>query len=165
IFKGYTGGSHFKHTGGAAEHLCMSGKPDWDNLKVQDGVSGSKGYVYGTEYETWGGSIGIGKSHFNYDVPCAVCRTVGSTSVLMIPGQTKCNTNWTKQYSGYLMTNSYRYAAAGEYLCVDRNAERIPGTHASKDGNCLYAVEGRCGSLPCPPYRDGRELGCVVCSK
>lgn len=52
-----------------------------------------------------------------------------------------------------------------DYICVDNDAEYVPGTKANKDGALLYPVEGVCGSLPCKPYVNGRELTCAVCTK
>lgn len=57
------------------------------------------------------------------------------------------------------------HPAAGEYICVDANPEAIPHGSENKNGNVLYLVEAVCGSLPCLPYVNGRELACVVCSK
>lgn len=44
------------------------------------------------------------------------------------------------------------------FLCIDREAEFVHGSHESKDGALLYLVEGQCGSLQCLPYVAGREL-------
>ncbi|KAK3100389.1 hypothetical protein FSP39_019206 [Pinctada imbricata] len=138
--------------------------PDWDEYK--DGVSGPKGYVYGTEYEVFDAINDIGKKGFgNWDVPCAVCRTKGVSSTLMIPAKTKCSDSWTKEYSGYLMSGGARQIVATQYICVDKDFEKVPESSANKNGALLYPVEARCGSLPCNPYVEGRELTCVVCSK
>ncbi|KAK3099862.1 hypothetical protein FSP39_010861, partial [Pinctada imbricata] len=163
VYSGYVGGSYWTHKGAAVDYLCMPKNPDW-NYEYTNGTSGYKGYVFGAEYETYN-YIGIGKSDHNYDVPCAVCRTVGSTSVLAVPGKTKCEKSWTKQYSGYLMSGYHGHEAASQYICLDKDAETLPGTSANKDGKLLYLVEARCGSLKCPPYYEGRELACVVCTK
>ena len=83
----------------------------------------------------------------------------------MIPARNKCYDGWTTEYSGYLSTGYYVDAGASEYICVDGEPEVIKGGTANTDGKLLYLVEGRCGSLPCPPYINGRELTCVVCTK
>ncbi|KAK3099913.1 hypothetical protein FSP39_011708 [Pinctada imbricata] len=161
---GYVGGSWYGHSGAAVDYLCMPKNPDWSGLKYKNGTSGSGGYVYGAEYETLYSNIGIDKSYSQYDVPCAVCRDVGHSSVVMVPSKTKCNASWTKQYSGYLMAGYYNHAAASQYICVDKDAEKV-GTTTNSNGVLLYPVEARCGSLPCGPYVEGAELGCVVCTK
>ncbi|KAK3100184.1 hypothetical protein FSP39_015894 [Pinctada imbricata] len=164
VYSGYVGGSLYSHKGGAVDYLCLPKNPD-RNYEYVKGVSGTKGYVYGAEYEINENHIGISRSHHDYDVPCAVCRTVGSTSVLMIPGKTKCEKSWTKQYSGYLMSGYHIHEAASQYICVDKDAENVPGSSVNKNGKLLFPVEAQCGSLKCPPYSTGQELACVVCSK
>ena len=85
----------------------------------------------------------------------------------MIPAKTVCPTDWTEEYQGYLMTAHYDHAGAKDHICVDENAEARPNSNpADQDGALLYPVEGRCdvGNLPCPPYIDGGEMVCVVCT-
>ena len=55
--------------------------------------------------------------------------------------------------------------AASDYYCADKDPEALPHGDAHRAGKLLYFVEARCGSLKCPPYKDGWELACVVCSK
>ncbi|CAI8014204.1 hypothetical protein GBAR_LOCUS8916 [Geodia barretti] len=43
--------------------------------------------------------------------------------------------------------------------------EKVDGGHANHDGALFLNVEPRCGSLPCPPYDNTKEMTCVVCSK
>ena len=52
-----------------------------------------------------------------------------------------------------------------QYICVDNVLKPVPGSSANKQGLLLYFVEGQCGSLPCPPYDNTRELSCAVCTK
>lgn len=63
------------------------------------------------------------------------------------------------------MAGYYDHNRASKYICIDEQPDTLPGGQVMKDGYLLYAVEGRCGSLPCPPYVEGRELTCVVCSQ
>ncbi|KAK3100042.1 hypothetical protein FSP39_013797 [Pinctada imbricata] len=158
------GGSYFQHEGAAVDYLCMPENPDF-NYKYKDGVSTYRGYVFGAEYESQDNDVDIDQTYLDKDVPCAVCRIIGSTSILMIPGKTKCENSWSEQYSGYLMSGRYLHKAASQYICVDKDAEVIPGSSTPTDGVLVYPVEVRCGSLKCPPYSEGRELACVVCSK
>lgn len=75
--------------------------------------------------------------------------------------------DWTEEYHGYLMANHHGYYAT-EFICVDHEAEGIPRTGHDNDPSLLYMAEGVCsgngGGLPCPPYIDGHEVTCVVCS-
>ena len=52
-----------------------------------------------------------------------------------------------------------------DFVCLDEEPEAMPGSQHDFNGALLLAVEGVCGSLPCPPYVNGWELTCVVCSK
>ena len=57
--------------------------------------------------------------------------------------------------------------AASECVCLDTAPENLTsGAHAkNKYGKVFYLAEAICGTLPCTPYVNGRELTCVVCSK
>ena len=85
--------------------------------------------------------------------------------MLMMPARNDCPSGWTKEYHGYLMTAYYAHAHSTEFICVDGNPEYVHGSQQNRDGALLYPVEGRCGSLPCLPYVEGRELTCAVCTK
>jgi hypothetical protein len=74
-----------------------------------------------------------------------------------------CPSGWTREYFGYLMATHYTHAAS-EFVCVDVNPEAT-GSTANHNGNLWYPTEAECGSLPCGPYVQDRELGCAVCTK
>lgn len=76
-----------------------------------------------------------------------------------------CRKGWTPEYNGYLMAGHHDQTAGTTYTCVDSNPEALHGGHLNHNGYLLYPVEARCGSLKCPPYTEGRELVCAVCSK
>ena len=82
----------------------------------------------------------------------------------MVPAKLTCPTGWTREYSGYLMTEYYAYSIA-TFECVDRNAESLPGGHANTDGGLFYQVEATCNGFQCPPYDPQKELTCAVCTK
>ena len=128
----------------------------------------------GTEYETGNlaQSLGpFGDYRHNYNVPCAVCATMTRGMQLMIPARVNCpDDSWTREYAGYLMTNSDQTTAfhRTKFICVDREAEVVPNTPASPQTNLLYHVRvERCGNeyFPCSAYDPQKELTCVVCSK
>jgi hypothetical protein len=56
-----------------------------------------------------------------------------------------------------------------KFICVDGEAEVVPGTAGNNDGALLYHTRtAGCSNdidLPCPPYDPEKELTCVVCSK
>ncbi|KAL3874759.1 hypothetical protein ACJMK2_037730 [Sinanodonta woodiana] len=161
VYKGFAGGSFVSHSGSAADFLCMTEEPIWGKSV---GGSNPTGYVYGAEYELYTGSNPFSTVSIEDDVPCCVCKTL-RTSTLMIPGRTECYPGWTMEYTGYLMSGYYGHSGATNYVCVDANPEARHESSASLDGHLLYVVQAVCGSLPCPPYVEGRVLTCVICSK
>ena len=174
VYSGYTAGSYYSHTGAAANYLCLSPVAQW--AKYTDAVdSGAK--IYGAEYEIWNTAQGkassgadqrsnlfFGKPLVDDNVPCSVCRSSRS-SVLMVPGRNTCFKGWNLEYAGYLASGAHDQAAATEYVCLDANPETVPSGFSDQNGKLFYLVEGICGSLECPPYENGRELTCAVCSK
>ena len=155
---GYMGGDYYTHTGGGANYLCLPKVPKYDQYK--DGYQNHGGFVYGTEYE-----LSFKKNLHDHDAPCAVCYVESRGSMLMMPARNDCPSGWSKEYHGYLMTEHYSHKNQKDFICVDRDAEAIPSSSASKNGALLYLVEGKCGQLPCGPYVAGRELTCAVCTK
>jgi hypothetical protein len=51
-----------------------------------------------------------------------------------------------------------------QVVCVDREAEAV-GSASNADGNLWLLTEAECGSLPCGPYVQDREVTCSVCSR
>ncbi|WAQ93770.1 hypothetical protein MAR_006241, partial [Mya arenaria] len=71
---------------------------------------------------------------------------------------------WPQGQSGYLVAGEYQHASASEFICLDKRPKLREGGSLNHDGKTFYLAEAVCGSLPCPPYVEGRELTCVVCS-
>ncbi|XP_021359347.1 short-chain collagen C4-like isoform X2 [Mizuhopecten yessoensis] len=164
VYSGYAGGSYFTHPGAAAEYVCMPTDPIWGPYK--DYVYGNEnvGYIYGAEYEEPAHIFSMPNSA--EDVPCSVCLGSSHSASLMIPGRTQCYPGWTEAYHGELASGYHGHAAASQYVCVDQDPQTLPagGTH-DENGKLFYGVKAKCGSLPCPPYEDGKFLSCVVCMK
>ncbi|XP_045162545.2 uncharacterized protein LOC123527260 [Mercenaria mercenaria] len=157
VYEGYVGGSHYTHKGAAVNYLCLPKDPLW--ATYNDAAQSLRAFVYGAEYERPDES----PTTFEHDVPCAVCL-VKRAPVLMLPGRNDCYQGWTLEYHGRLVAGYYDHPAASEYVCLDEHPESIEGGNANENGKLFYSVEGRCGSLKCPPYVNGRELTCAVCS-
>ena len=107
------------------------------------------------------------KTLHNHEAPCVICFVKSRGSMLIMPARNDCPSGWTEEYHGYLMTEEYRHKSSKVFICVDSVPEYVPGS-GSKGNHAhalLYPVEGRCGSLPCLPYVNGRELTCAVCTK
>ncbi|KAL3880006.1 hypothetical protein ACJMK2_032278 [Sinanodonta woodiana] len=166
VYKGYMAGSDHTQTGNGPNNLCLPEDPTWAKYQDKTSDSAYRAYVYGTEYEIGGSGTftPFSPDLLENDVPCAVCRTTRSSSI-MIPGRTNCYSGWTVEYSGYLVSMLYGHASPVEYVCLDGNPESIDGGIANTNGHLVYLVEVICGALRCPPYVNGRELACVVCSK
>ncbi|XP_001630778.3 collagen alpha-5(IV) chain [Nematostella vectensis] len=163
VYKGRVGGEWYGHSGGAAEYVCLPEKPQYINYTPGHQYSG---YMYGAEYQVHDRSpFTRGKALHDHDVPCAVCYVPSRSTQLMIPAVARCPAGWSREYYGYLMTSYYGQKHSSQFVCVDHDAEYVPGSVANLNGALLYPVEGVCGSLPCAPYVDGRELTCVVCTK
>ena len=165
VYSGFAAGSYFTESGGAANYICLSPDPDWDHYNDSHDAYGAR--VYGAEYQSDGIEKldqFLGRNVEDEDVPCSVCRTSRPT-VIMIPGKNQCYKGWTLEYHGYLSAGNFNHAAASKFVCLDNRPDVLQGGHPNNNGALFYIAEGRCGSLPCPPYIDGRELTCVVCSK
>ena len=157
---GVTGGSEHTHAGGGGNYQCLPLTPQWG--KFTDGHQ-SKSYMYGSEYELTSNSP-FPKSLQNMDVPCAACYVPRATSI-MIPAWKTCPGGWEMEYWGYLMSAYHAHKGRTTYECVDEHPEADNAGAPNQDGALFYNVESVCGSLPCPPYVNGRELTCVVCTK
>lgn len=155
---GFAGGSWYDHTGAAAEFVCLPPDPD-----LTTKYSSSFGRMYGSEYDANSfASLGLDDGD---DVPCAVCRSIVESSVIMIPGKSSCYDGWSMQYRGDLVAGSYSFKSATQYICLDENPVALPAGHANNEGKLFYPVVAVCGSLACPPYHDHKYLTCVVCTK
>ncbi|KAK3108736.1 hypothetical protein FSP39_014501 [Pinctada imbricata] len=161
IEEGFAGGSYFTNKGAAAEPLCLPPDPEW-GLHTES-ADNTRGYVYGAEYE-FSTLTDSRKNLHEHDVPCAVCRVKQRSVVITIPARKSCYPGWYQEYTGYLVAGYHGHEAATQYTCIDVNPIGIPNSQGDQNGKLFYPVESRCGSLPCPPYVNGRELTCVVCS-
>ncbi|KAL3874773.1 hypothetical protein ACJMK2_037743 [Sinanodonta woodiana] len=156
VYKGFAGGSHYTHPGSAADFLCLTDEPVWGKYA---GVLSDPAYIYGVEYEHTFSTVSR-----NDDMPCCVCKT-SRTPTIMIPGTTECYPGWTMEYNGYLMAGHHSQAGSTNFVCVDANPEVRSGGATDFNGHLAYLMQAICGSLPCPPYTEGRVLTCVVCSR
>ena len=122
-------------------------------------------YIYGVEYQAANLPHIIPDSMKNVGVPCSLCEAQDQHQVLMVPATTSCPKDWLMQYRGYLMAEKSGSQSSSNYICVNQKMEGVPGTVGDKNSGYVYPVEVKCGDLPCPPYEEGKELSCVVCTK
>ena len=160
IYVGYVGGSSHKKSGGGSNYVCLTRNPVYK--RYQNGFQGVS-EIFGAEYQA---GAGIFPSNvYDHDVPCALCHVDTRATQMMIPGTNVCPAGWTREYRGYLMAEKIVHQGRTMYTCVEENPDYIQGTHVNNNGALFYFVEGRCGSLPCKPYVNGRELTCAVCTR
>ena len=159
VYAGKAGGSHYTHGGGGANKLCLPDDPQY--LSYQSGHQNS--YLYGAEYQISSGQPF--QSMHDHNVPCAVCHSSTRTSLLTIPARTSCPSSWTREYYGYLMAERHTHSGRSTFECVDSSPESVPGSAGNINGALFYHTEATCTGLPCPPYVDGREVTCAVCTK
>ena len=160
VYSGRAGGSHYANNGGGANPQCLPLDPNY--LKYEAGKQ-SYSLMYGAEYQL---SNGIVPNSHDIDVPCAVCYVATRTTLYMMPAKYTCPSNWTTEYYGYLMAErNHPSHHRSQFTCVDKLLKPVIGTSYDHNGLLFYFVEGRCGSLPCPPYEETKELTCAVCTK
>ena len=63
------------------------------------------------------------------------------------------------------MSERHALRSSSTFECVDKDLDSVPGSSGQTHGGIFMHVESRCGTHLCPPYTDGKELTCVVCSK
>ncbi len=102
----------------------------------------------------------------HHNAPCSVCYAGTRSTKITIPGRITCPTSWTREYYGYLMSASkYETHKRTAPICVDANPESMDGSAAATYKSMLYFLETTCLGIHCPPYADGAEVTCVVCTK
>ncbi|KXJ29231.1 Short-chain collagen C4 [Exaiptasia diaphana] len=162
VYKGYVGGEHYNHPGGGSNYVCLTESPKY--ASYNDAHQKWSAYMYGAEYQTKQSYNPFLTDPYNHDAPCAVCFVPNRNVKLMIPATYECPAGWSREYWGYLMAEHCYHKNQKGFICVDRDPEVVKGSGRDHDQALLYAVEGRCGSLPCLPYVEGRELTCAVCT-
>ena len=161
VYAGRAAGSYYSHTGGGANYLCITEEPE--HLSFGPGTVDAA-FIYGVEYQMRGNVPAASLANDDHDVPCSVCYIAPRETVLMIPGKYTCPSGWTREYYGYLMAERYNHHRS-TFECMDASPETVTGGRANQNGAVFYHVEPRCGSLPCPPYDQQKEMTCAVCSK
>ena len=168
VYSGRAGGTNYNARGGSAEKICLPDDPDYIPGSIDLSPSPAqaiKGVVQGAELQVNYGVPGNPLQHLhNHNVPCAVCFVPVRSTTIMVPAKTVCPVSWTREYYGYLMTesdNNYR----SSYTCLDVNPESVTGEGSNTNPSFLYHTVTDCNGLSCPPYENNHQLSCVVCTK
>ncbi|MFO0598173.1 MAG: hypothetical protein U0228_22915 [Myxococcaceae bacterium] len=168
VYAGFAGGSAHNHSGSGANTICLASTPVWTtptgSLMTFNDTNLDNSLIYGTEYQTSGGQIGMDALQ-DYDAACAVCFQPAASTTFMYPGAATCPAGWTTEYFGYLMSSHYQQAKH-DWSCVDSTAT-ANGSSVNNDGHLWYSTEAECGSLPCGAgqYIQNREVVCSVCTR
>ena len=144
--------------GGGGNYQCLTEDPK--NFDYGPGTAEAS-YMYGAEYEMRGNVPSSSLPLNNEDVPCAVCYVATRDTVLMIPGTYICSQTWTREYYGWLMSERHSHHRS-TFECVDSAPETTISGHATQYGAIFIHVEPRCGSMPCPPYEEEKEMTCSL---
>ena len=162
VYRGTTVGSAFNEAG-STDYLCLHSQPQF--LRTTAGQQTWRGKLYATEYDSVDSPPALGNV-FRHDAPCSVCYSPSRSTKITVPGRITCPSSWTKEYHGYLMGADY-HAPRGSRspVCVDVNSESIPGTAGHQLKSLFYFYETTCLGIDCPPFADGAETTCVVCTK
>jgi len=160
VYSGRAGGSHIQH-GGASNPQCLPLDPSFLTPIIGSQI---RALMYGAEYQTHTDSNSYLHGRYDHDVPCAVCYVTQRSTVYMVPAKYTCPSGWTREYYGYLMAEHHTDKRS-QFTCIDIAFKSVPGSAENHDGLLFHFTEGRCGSLPCPPYDNTRELSCAVCTR
>ncbi len=57
------------------------------------------------------------------------------------------------------------HASQMAYECLDADSEIVPGSEGDTNGAFFYPSEATCNGISCPPYENGMELSCAVCTR
>jgi hypothetical protein len=149
---------------GSTHYLCLPHDPHF--LNINPGLEYHRGRLYGTEYEVLDDPPAFGNM-LRHNAPCSMCYTPTRTAKITIPANTSCPSSWTREYYGYLMADiAIRANHKGRApVCIDVNSESIPGSIGHDVKSLLYFLETTCTGINCPPYSNGAEITCAVCTK
>ncbi len=162
VYQGFTVGSAF-YEAGSTDYLCLHAQPEF--LRTTAGQQTWRGKLYATEYDAYDHPPAFSNIR-GHDAPCSVCYSPARGTKITITGRISCPATWTREYYGYLMGSDY-HAPRGSRspVCVDESAESVDGSAGQNVKSLFYFYETTCIGIKCPPYSDGAETTCVVCTK
>ncbi|XP_033119838.1 uncharacterized protein LOC117119129 [Anneissia japonica] len=167
VYKGVMAGGINKFLGGGVNYLCLPEQPSYGftvpDIQVYMAPIGATVYRGLRNFSTMDHLHG-------YEAFCSVCLA-DQNAIFVMPAQSTCPSDWTLEYSGYLM-GSRSNRKRTEFICVDVNSEGRDSTRNISSGlSEVFIAETHCdegttgGGLPCPPYKNGAELPCAVCTR
>ena len=162
LYSGFASGSRWNEHGGTSDTHCLPETPQY----LSDDTSATHlSTIYGMEFEVFGTSPPLKNLH-DTNMPCALCYIATRSTVFTIPARYTCPTGFTREYYGYMMTESNgTNRHRKDTICVDKDTVPIPGSAAETNPSIIYLMQASCNGLPCPPYVPKKALTCAVCSK
>ena len=162
VYEGIAAGSHYREKGGTSDTLCLPNDPLYRSHDTSNTWTAT---LYGVEYEFFGYTYS--RRLNEADMPCALCYLPTKSAVFMQPAKYRCPSGWHDEYSGYLFSDATQGSRGGrkDTICVDRQAEAVPGSAASTDPATATMIRATCNGIHCPPYNTRWPLTCAVCSK
>ena len=168
IYTGFVGAGSSTGAGGTSSYMCLTSSMGLDQFVTSDQDAATM-EVYGVKFAYVStadtGSQGFLSAVDGQYAVCSVCQAPGTRSwSLMVAGTQSCPTSdWTADYTGYLMSHSYNAQGRSEYICVD-NALETTATLSGVAGG-LWQVETKDGlGTSAGGYVDNAEVTCVMCS-
>jgi hypothetical protein len=160
LYRGRMAGSPYNEPG-TVEYLCLHQTPQF--LRTTPGLQAGRGRLYGTGYEARDNPPAFGNIE-HHEAPCSVCYTPRRSTKITIPARTSCPPSWTREYYGYMMAAAqYSNQKSKIPVCIDAFADSHHSGFARQSE--LYFLETVCVGISCPPFSDGAEITCVVCTK
>ena len=162
VYQGFAAGSAF-YESGSTDYHCLHAQPQF--LRTTAGLQTYRGRLYGTEYDSVDTPPDLA-NQVRHEAPCSVCYSRTRSTKITIPGRISCPSSWTREYYGYLMGNTHQSDRGSRSpACVDVNAESVPGSSSDNTKSIFAFIEFTCIGINCPPYANGAEVTCVVCTK
>ena len=149
LYRGQIGGNLNYDTQGGGSFLCLPETPEYQFSEEKY----VRSEVYGINYA------------------CAVCSATTRVAHVMIPARTSCALGWTREYYGYLVSQSYNQSNVenlrSPLTCADKDFTYDANFESSTNYAYLYKVTASCNGLPCSAnkYERKKNLECVVCTK
>lgn len=151
MYNGMMSSSGHDVTGGGANYLCISSSLEFD---AENSFSIYSSFLRNTLYK------GMASSNYGSEdkaAVCAVCYTPARSAKLMLPGKRQCPTDWTKEYTGYLMSGYDSHNHTSVFECIDEDLEGRLNTSSTNNVAYLYHTTSKDSSY--------KSITCVVCTK
>ncbi len=149
--------------GGSSEYICLVDVPEF--LQTTPGLQDHRTQLYGTDYEFLATPPALGNL-VRLNGPCSFCYAPTRNAKIILPGRISCPATWMREYYGYYMSEAIFSAHKTKApICIDVDAEGIPGSEAFGAASTIHFMETTCNGISCPPYTDGGEITCAVCTK